>query len=106
MGTGAGLALALIYAGGYVGERAVSVWGKSIKMPTLAGMLLAGLALRNVPGPWRNLLAVPPRDWLSALRTAATVCCCCKRHEQETQTSSVWKFLYLLFVRRRLCPCV
>ena len=85
MGACAGLALALIYAAGYVGERVVSVWGKSIKMPTLAGMLLAGLALRNVPGPWRNLLAVTPRDWLSALRTAATVCCC-KRHEEETKS--------------------
>ena len=76
---GAGLALALIYAAGYVGERVVSVWGKSLKIPTLAGMLLAGLALRNVPGPWRDLLAAPPRDWLSALRTLATVGSCMTR---------------------------
>ncbi len=67
-----GLALALIYAAGYVGERVVAAWGQAVKLPTLAGMLLAGLLLRNVPGPWRGLLAESPADWLAALRTVAT----------------------------------
>jgi len=67
-----GLSLALIYAAGYVGERVVAAWGKAVKLPTLAGMLLAGLLLRNVPGPWRDLLAESPADWLAALRTVAT----------------------------------
>jgi len=63
----AGLALALIYAAGYVGERVVLVWGKAIHMPALAGSLIAGLALRNVPGPWRPLMAATPGDWLAAV---------------------------------------
>ena len=65
--------MALIYAAGYIGERIAGVWGKAVKLPTLAGMLLAGLVLRNVPGPWRELLVEAPSDWLSALRTIATV---------------------------------
>ena len=69
---GAGLALAVIYAAGYVGERAALVWGKSVKLPALAGSLLMGLLLRNVPGPWRTLLASTPSDWLGAVRTVGT----------------------------------
>ena len=65
----AGLVLALIYAAGYVGERVVLVWGKAINVPGLAGSLIAGLALRNVPGPWRPLLAATPGDWLAAVLT-------------------------------------
>jgi len=63
----AGLALALIYAAGFVGERVVLVWGKAINIPGHAGSLIAGLVLRNVPGPWRPLLAATPGDWLAAV---------------------------------------
>ena len=69
---GAGLALAVIYAAGYVGERAALVWGKKIKLPALAGSLVVGLLLRNVPGPWRTLLAESPYAWLGAVRTVGT----------------------------------
>lgn len=78
----AGLSLALIYSAGYVGERMASAWGKSVKLPTLAGMLLGGLALRNIPGPWRDLLGVRPR-----LACTKHACACHMRYRARASCS-------------------
>ena len=67
-----GLSLALIYVMGYVGERLTRFKSCCFKLPTLAGMLIGGLVLRNVPGPWRELVSRAPTVWLSALRSIAT----------------------------------
>ncbi len=55
-----GLLLALAVLGGFVAAR--------LRMPPLLGMLLAGIAVRNVPG---DLLAALPDSWSLVLRLIA-----------------------------------
>ena len=55
-----GLLLALAVLGGFV--------ARSLHMPALLGMLLAGIAVRNVPG---NLLEALPDSWSLVLRLIA-----------------------------------
>ncbi|KAJ1486549.1 hypothetical protein T484DRAFT_1789124 [Baffinella frigidus] len=67
-----GLALSLIYAAGFLADQVAKALAIFIKIPPLSLMLAAGLILRNVPGPWRDLMQEVPSEWFGALRTVAT----------------------------------